>query len=88
MRPLLAGHRLCPIGARAHTKFRAESTVEVGDVAEAAIKRDLDNFCAPHSESQGSITEPRPSQVLMGSDAGETLECPKEVKDAQSSFLS
>jgi len=60
-----------------------EGTFKVGEIAEAIIESDVHSLFPTCGEPDGSVAEPRPSQVLMGSDAGKVPECPKEMIHAQ-----
>jgi Domain of unknown function (DUF4394) len=77
---------LLPEPARAHTKFRSERPIEVRDVAEAGVERDIEYFVRLAHKPRGCFAESRAQHVLMRRDTGHTLEGAKEMIRAQVCF--
>src|SRR5262245_17725657 len=73
---------VCPIFRRRVSKRRAESVIEIREVAEARVQSDVQNRFGGGSESQGRFTQPSSQNELMGREADDMLEGSQEMVGA------
>src|SRR4051812_42443598 len=69
--------------ARAHTELALERVIEVRDVAESRIERDVEHLGRPRRQATRGVLQPHPHDVLMRAAAGQPLEDPREMERAQ-----
>ncbi len=74
------------IGAGGDAELGAKGAVEVGDVAEAAIEGDVEDFGGFGGEAQGGFAKAGAEDVLVGRDAGEAMEGAEEMVGAEAGF--
>src|SRR5215468_5425043 len=74
----------CPIFRRRGSKGRAESVIEIREVAEARVQSDVQHRLGGGSESQGRFTQPSSQNELMGREADDLLEGSQEMIGADS----
>jgi len=74
------------VGARTDPELGAERTVEIGNVAKAAIQRDLKNLGRFGSQPGGGFPQATPQQVLMGSQSSQSLKGTQEMITTQAGF--
>src|SRR5215510_8738948 len=65
---------ICPIFRRSGSKRRAESVVEIREIAEARVQGDVQHRLGGGSESQRRFTKPSSQKELMGREADDLLE--------------
>src|SRR5262245_7760240 len=70
---------ICPIFRRRGSKRRAESVIEIREVAEARVQSDVEHRLGGGSESQGRLTQPYSQNELMGREADDLLEGSQEI---------
>src|SRR5262245_41286345 len=73
---------ICPIFRRRCSKRRAESVIEIREVAEARVQSDVQHRLGGGSESQGRFTQPSSQNELMGREADDMLEGSQEMVGA------
>src|SRR5215470_16107630 len=79
---LQPGLFICPIFRRRGSKGRAESVIEIREVAEARVQSDVEHRLGGGSESHGRFTQPSSQNELMGREADDLLESSQEVVGA------
>src|SRR5262245_33326057 len=70
---------ICPIFRRRGSKRRAESVIEIREVAEARVQSDVQHRLGGGSETQGRFTQPSSQNELMGREADDMLEGSQEI---------
>jgi hypothetical protein len=60
--------------------------IEIRNIAETTIERDIQNFFAFHREPRGCIAQARPAHILMRRNSGQALERPQKMTRAQARF--
>src|SRR5262245_30887154 len=78
--------RCSPIRAGTRTEFGPEGAIEIRDVAETGIERDVHDLGRFGRETRGRRTQTHPHQVLMRRDASQAFERAQEMKWAQPRF--
>ena len=64
-----------------------ERPIEVGDVAEAAVERDIEHLPGLGQQPCGRFTQARASHILMRRETGETFKRTKEIVRAETRFF-
>jgi hypothetical protein len=79
--PRLAGSALGvpTVRPQADAEFRAKCAVEIRDIAETAVERDIKNGCRFQKETRCRSPKTQAQQVLMRRHSGQSLECPEEM---------
>src|SRR5215470_15827629 len=81
---LQPGLFICPIFRRRGPKGRAESVIEIREVAEARVQSDVQHRLGGGPESQGRLMQPYSQNELMGRESDDLLEGSQEMIVADS----
>lgn len=81
-------HRVFAEGSGIQTELGLECVVEVGYVAEAGVKSDVQHLRGFQYQTCGGATQAQPAKITMRRETSELLEDTKEVVTTEPGFAS